>query len=83
MREKVQGISVAANPMSSENIPNIFFEKKKKNFNPYNKHFYIQDKKFYILLCSLTVCDGSENTDSFFFFLELGENPLYSTRDFF
>ena len=30
MREKVHGVSIAANPMSSENIPNIFFEEKKK-----------------------------------------------------
>lgn len=42
MREKVQDVSIAADPMSGENVANIFF--LKKNFNPYNKHFSIQDK---------------------------------------
>lgn len=46
MRVKIQDVSIAANPVSSENVPNIFFLKKKKNFNPYNKYFSIQGKKF-------------------------------------
>ena len=45
MRVKIQGVSIAANPANSEDVPNIF-KKKKKNFILYNKYFYIQVKKF-------------------------------------
>ena len=48
MGEKVQGVSIAANPMSSENIPNILKKKKKTSIPTINIFLYkIKNSKFY------------------------------------
>lgn len=47
MREKVQDVSIAANPMSGENVANIFFFKKKTSIPTINIFLYKINSKFY------------------------------------
>ena len=48
MRVKIQGVSIAANPANSEDVPNIFKKKKKTSFSTINIFLYkLKNSKFH------------------------------------